>query len=745
MTISLRANGTRNLRFGRPFAKHRQLMEEVHRWVYGPCGWAPLESLDHLEVNMRKFAVAACFCILACSASAATLPGTPAPGTPARGAAPSRLADHDGDRISDGLQGALGRAVAGDLLNVVVTSTLPGSAAEARNAVGPFQLRREFTLIHGFAASMTPGQIRALAQRPGIVRIEEDFIVHTQMDAARADFGVDTARANFGVSGAGIKGCIVDTGVDPHHEQLDKQAIPFFDAVGGATTPYDDNGHGTHVASIAFGDGVGGTGANRYRGVAPGVAIHAAKVLDSSGSGPESQVIAGIEWCVSQGVHIISMSLGSAEPSDGADALSQAANSAVASGVVVVVAAGNAGDGPGTVGAPGAAAQVITVAACADRSAAVSSPNHSEGMYLAPFSSRGPTLDNRTKPDVCAPGHTITAAKAGTVSEYITYSGTSMATPFVAGTVALGLQGHALSPAQIKQAIEATAQDRGPAGKDNDWGAGLLDANAFVASAGGIPGATPTPFPTARRVSASVGNNGLWSYSFNLTASDLGIPIAASVTIDGQEKCTLFLLGICFSSQWDPDLEARLVDPNGVILSESTCLAGNECGVVGRQETVHAMPTVVGAYKIEVYPAADSGNQGKGGTFSVDLSTGPLSGGTGGGGGGGGGTPPPAVHVGALTPSATATKSGWRASVTVTVHDASHVVFTTPATVTGAWSGGYSGTSTCVTSNGQCTLTTGSIAKKKNSATFSVTNISGPVAYQPANNDVTSVTVNRPQ
>lgn len=668
------------------------------------------------------------------------VPATLAASLPASSAAPpvaGGLADRDGNRVSDGLQQALAAARPGDMFRVVVTAREPGSAAAARQAVGAFTLHREFRIIRGFSATMTAAQIRALSQQAGVFRIEEDAQVRTQLDAARPDFGADAARSSFGLTGAGIKGCIVDTGVDPNHEQLNSAPILFFDAVNGATTAYDDQGHGTHVASTAFGDGTGGNGADRYRGVAPGATILAAKVLDASGGGTESQVIAGIEWCANQGAHIISMSLGTTAPSDGQDALSQAANAAVAAGSVVVVAAGNSGDQPQTVGAPGAAAQAITVGACADRSAPATAPNHSEGIYLTPFSSRGPTLDGRVKPDVCAPGHSITAARSGSTNLYATYSGTSMATPFVAGTVALALQARPMTPAEVRQLIETTAQDRGPAGKDNDWGAGLLDAYAVVARAKGLTDFTPTAFPAYRRVAGTVGNYGLWSNSFSVAQADLGVPIGATITIEGQVKCSLFVLGICFSAQWDPDLEARLVDPNGVVLAESTCLAGTECGAMGRQETVHAMPTVAGTYTVHVYPASDSGNQGKGGSFQLDLSSGPL---------GAAGTPgaDPPVHVGGLAPSATGNKSGWKANVTVTLHDAGHLAFSPAATVSGTWSGGYNGNSSCVTTAGQCIVTSGTISKRKTSATFTVTNVTGPLTYQPASNDTSSATATKP-
>ena len=413
--------------------------------------------------------------------------GPPAAAAPAR--LPAQLADRDRNHLSDDLQAELRGAAAGARFAVLVTFSGPGGVASARDAVGPFMVTERFDLIRGFGAVMTGAQAEALAETPGVFRVEQDFPVQATMDAADRDFGTEAARQTFNVTGQGVEVCIVDTGVDPTHEQLDSKtslgssSIAFFDAVNGATTAYDDQGHGTHVASIAVGDGTGGPQAATFGGVAPGASLSVAKVLNAQGSGTASQVIAGIDWCADRpNVRVISMSLGSSTPSDGQDALSLSVNRAVVEkGKVVVVAAGNSGDGPSTVGSPGAAARAITVGAVAEWSAPSGAPNHSDGVYLPYFSSRGPTLDGRVKPDVAAPGVTITAAQAGTASGYVTFSGTSMATPFVSGTVALGLEGHpSWTPDDVRSAIEGTAQDRGPSGKDNDWGAGLLDGYGFV-------------------------------------------------------------------------------------------------------------------------------------------------------------------------------------------------------------------------------------------------------------------------
>ncbi|MEJ2698860.1 MAG: S8 family serine peptidase [Desulfuromonadales bacterium] len=537
-------------------------------------------------------------------------PGVQEEGPSVRQAAPSpgaALADRDGDGLSDGLQARLAKASPTDLFDVIVTFSGPGNAAAAQKAVGPFKVKREFRIISGFAATMTAAQARGLARARGVLRIEEDFRIFAVMNAARRDFGVEKARAfasdNSGVdlTGDGVGICVVDTGVDAGHEQLDGGKVAgFIDYVGGRTAPYDDHGHGTHVSSMAAGDGTGGTNAAAYRGVAPGASIYAAKVLNSQGSGSDSDVIAGVEWCAEQpGVDVISMSLGSAGSSDGSDSLSQAVNSAVADGIVAVVAAGNSGDEAGTVGSPGAAEGAITAGAVAEWSAPPGAPNHSEGVYLAPFSSRGPTADGRTKPDITAPGVSITAAEAGTVSGYVTYSGTSMATPFTAGTVALLLQGNPdLSPSDVKRILRSTAQDRGAVGPDNDWGAGLLDVYAAAAKAMGIDVDPPNPFPDWQRISGSVDDNGLWNGTFEV--DDTELPIGITLTIDGAPECSLGFLGYCLIWEWSPDLDARLLDPQGNVLAVSTCLNGSECGGIGRQETLHVMPTTTGTYTVQV-------------------------------------------------------------------------------------------------------------------------------------------------
>jgi hypothetical protein len=242
-----------------------------------------------------------------------------------------------------------------------------------------------------------------------------------------------------------------------------------------------------------------------------------------------------------------------------------------------------------------------------------------------------------------------------------------------------------------------------------------------------------------QRFTGTVGNFGTWSKTFTLTADDLNAPIAATITLDGHAECLIDLgpLG-CLEYGWLPDLEAELVDPSNFAVVSSTCPLGDNC-TIGRQETLTLRPTEPGTYTIDVYPAADG--DGSGGSFSIDLFTGPVSGGP---------PPPSTMHVGDLDGSgAWVTTTRWRAKTTIEVHDATHALLA-GATITGTWTGGTS--ASCVTSaNGRCSLTK-RYAKKKASASFTVTNVQDSgLSYASADNHDpdgdstgTAITIARP-
>lgn len=544
-----------------------------------------------------------------------------APHSQSRPGGPPSGADRNGDKVADDLEPRLRSAPADEELELLV-SGIPFSQAE--RAVGRMQVRHDYTLVRGFAARMNAGQARALSRQPEVRRVEPDRQVHTMDAGTLPDFGAAGAQ-QLGFRGEGVTVCVVDTGVDPAHEQLDgKGVIAFRDFIGSRTTAYDDHGHGTHVSSTAVGDGIGGAAAADNRGVAPAAALVAVKVLDASGNGPDSGVVAGVQWCADRtDVDVISMSLGSDVGSDGKDLLSQAVDAAVADrGIVVVVAAGNSGDAPGTLGSPAAARNAVTVGAVAEWSGPLTS-YRSDGVTLAQFSSRGPTADGRIKPDVLGPGVSVLAADAGTSSGYVALSGTSMATPYVAGAAALAWQalGSGAAPgssgtARIRTGLESTASDRGPVGKDSDWGAGLVDTRALVASlTADTSDDGRTPMPTAEHRTATVPAGSF--VDVPIQVSDLTVPLAATVTLDGKLACASF----CFFPEWSPDLDAQLRSPTGTVLVESTCTLGSDCGT-GRQETLAIRPTATGTYVLRVYAYAG----GAGGRFQADISRGPLVG-----------------------------------------------------------------------------------------------------------------------
>ena len=350
------------------------------------------------------------------------------------------------------------------------------------------QARWEIRILPSLAAEATPDVIQRLVENPAVERIWYDMPVHALLDVS-----VPHIRANRvweeGNQGAGVRVAILDTGCDLHHPDLADRIKKKKDFSGKGAVQ-DGNGHGTHVASIIAGSGKASGG--RYRGVAPHADLYIAKVLDDRGQGRMSDVMAGLDWAVAEKAQVVNLSLGSDMNCDGTDALSEACDAAAGKGVVVVVAAGNSGPMPRTVGAPGCAREVITIGATTDDD------------EVARFSSRGPTSDGRVKPDVCLPGVNIIAARAqgtslgnGQIDEYYTsLSGTSMATPHASGVVALLLAARPeLTPRQVKEILKATAVDLGE--NMNNQGAGRVDAYAAwqMAQSGDIPEPEPEPPP----------------------------------------------------------------------------------------------------------------------------------------------------------------------------------------------------------------------------------------------------------
>jgi serine protease AprX len=338
----------------------------------------------------------------------------------------------------------------------------------AQRAVADAQVTHSYKFLPATAMQVRPADIEALSRDETVEHIWPDLPVHTCLDVSVPRMQAPSVW-DAGFRGEGIKLGIVDTGIDPRHGDFDGRVAAMISYVGGDGS--DDNGHGTHVAGIAA--GTGATSDAKYKGVAPAATLYVAKVLDANGSGTMSGVMAGIEWTVDQGVQVINLSLGSDGPCDGTDALSTLCDEVVQQfGIVVCAAAGNAGPGSATVGSPGCARWVITIGAVDDADKVTS------------FSSRGPTSDGRVKPDLVFPGAGIVAAQAdGTAlgpviaPGYVKLSGTSMATPHAAGSVALLLQARSdLTPNQTKWALLTTALELGE--NPNAQGSGRGDVFA---------------------------------------------------------------------------------------------------------------------------------------------------------------------------------------------------------------------------------------------------------------------------
>lgn len=294
----------------------------------------------------------------------------------------------------------------------------------------------------GFVKELRPG-----AKGSGIERVWLDGRRRVDLAESVPQIGAPAAW-EAGYTGEGTTIAVLDTGIDAAHADLAGQVAATQDFSGEGTG--DGSGHGTHVASTIAGTGAASGGT--YKGVAPDASLLDGKVCDSGGWCEESAILAGMEWAAAaKDADVVNLSLGGPDSPE-IDPLEEAVNTLTAStGALFVIAAGN--DGPNTIGSP----------ASAERSLAVGAVTKSDA--LAEFSSTGPTADGGIKPDVTAPGVDIVAAKAAGAQigepvgeDYLRLSGTSMATPHVAGAAALLAQQHAGWDAdEIKAALAGSA------------------------------------------------------------------------------------------------------------------------------------------------------------------------------------------------------------------------------------------------------------------------------------------------
>lgn len=303
-------------------------------------------------------------------------------------------------------------------------------------------------------------------------------------------------RNNTRLTGKGINIAILDTGIYPSYD-LQGRIISFADFINNRTSPYDDNGHGTHCAGCAAGNGRASSGL--YQAPAFEANLIGVKVLDREGGGTLETVMKGIEFCInynttypSNKIHVMSLSLGALPQvycQENQDPLVQSVETAWQNGIVVVCAAGNEGPDCRTISTPGISNLVITVGAADDKNTFGITDD-----VIANFSSRGPTVYGVVKPDILAPGVSIVSLRSpnsyldslypsnrvGNV--YFILSGTSMATPIVAGIAAQLLQYNpSYTPNQVKSLIK-NSPVKWRYGDENVYGAGYINAERTIPS-----------------------------------------------------------------------------------------------------------------------------------------------------------------------------------------------------------------------------------------------------------------------
>lgn len=274
---------------------------------------------------------------------------------------------------------------------------------------------------------------------------------------------------NYRFTGKGVGIAILDTGIYPHID-FDTRIRVFRDFLRGRTVPYDDNGHGTHVAGIAAGSGVGSDG--RCMGAAPGAHLVVGKILDARGNGNLKDVLKAFLWIGENkdryGVRIVNVSIGSAGiDTRNGPALVEGVEKLWDEGLVVVTAAGNMGPKPGSITAPGCSRKVITVGSSdlLDRYSGIS------GV--------GPTKEAVCKPDVVMPGDGILSCAPGNPPAYVEKKGTSMSTPQVSGAIARLLEKDPfLTNVEVKMLLKEAAVDLGYERNRQGWG--LLDVEKLL-------------------------------------------------------------------------------------------------------------------------------------------------------------------------------------------------------------------------------------------------------------------------
>jgi len=347
-------------------------------------------------------------------------------------------------------------------------------------------IKYKLPMINSYVLEVDEAGLEAIKAMEGPLNIEYDTHITAQMNRVNKIIESDWAHER-GYTGKGVGVAIVDTGIALHRDFIEggNRVIGFVDFVNHRNEPYDDNGHGSHVAGIIGGNGFSSKG--RYKGVAPECNLIGVKVLDHRGDGNISDVLAGLQWIMDNrkkyNIRIVNISVGTSAKDnlDENSLLVQGVDAVWDNGIVVVVAAGNNGPGPMSISTPGISRKVITVGSSDDNVAVEIFGNSKSKDY----SGRGPTPFCIKKPDIVAPGSNIISCNisryslrskdaspyANSPMMYTVKSGTSMATPVVSGAIALLLSKYPeLTNKEVKLKLRESAVDLGQHWEKQGWG-----------------------------------------------------------------------------------------------------------------------------------------------------------------------------------------------------------------------------------------------------------------------------------
>lgn len=341
-------------------------------------------------------------------------------------------------------------------------------------------IKYKIPLINAIVIEIDENNLNSLKELKCLKTVFQNTHITMQMDTARKTVNANIVQEN-GYTGKGIGIAILDTGISPNNDFLYPQnrILAFKDFINNKSKPYDDNGHGTHVAGIAGGSGINSNG--KYRGIAPDCNFIGVKVLNNEGKGNASDVLAGLQWVMDNkekyNIKVANLSIGTSNTSSN-DPLVKAVENMWDSGVIITIAAGNDGPKKHTISSPAISRKVITIGASDDNITA-----NVWGNNLINFSGRGPTLECIVKPDILAPGVNIISCLSNSVSKqsdeivdknYFSLSGTSMSTPIVSGAIALLLEKYKdLKPDDVKLMLKKCCKNLHLPKNQQGWG--LLD------------------------------------------------------------------------------------------------------------------------------------------------------------------------------------------------------------------------------------------------------------------------------